>query len=156
MSGEEGRLRRRSVGEVEVGQQFGPLVVEVDRPRLVAYAAASGDHNRIHWDEAFARSVGLPDVIAHGMWTMGAAAELVADWVGDPAAVVDVRTKFTAPVVVPWEGSAQIEVRGSVKKVTPGEGGAPASALVDLAVTCGGEKVLTRAQALVQLAGDER
>ncbi len=154
MSGEEGRVRRRTVAEVEAGQEFGPLVVDVDRPRLVAYAAASGDHNRIHWDEAFARSVGLPDVIAHGMWTMGAAAELVADWAGDPAAVVDVRTKFTAPVVVPWEGGAKIEVRGTVKKVTSAAESAPASALVDLAVTCDGEKVLTRAQAVVLLAAD--
>ena len=114
----EAAASRRPASEVEAGQQFGPLVVEVDRPRLVAYAAASGDHNRIHWDETFARSVGLPDVIAHGMWTMGAAVELVADWAGDPTAVVDYRTKFTAPVVVPRTG----------------------------------EKVLTRAQALVHLA----
>ena len=77
-----------SVGAVSAGQELGPVVVDVDRSRLVAYAAASGDHNRIHWDERFARSVGLPDVIAHGMWTMGAACALVCDWVGDPGAVL--------------------------------------------------------------------
>ena len=146
----------REFSSVKVGDALPEKVIPLTRGDLVNYAGVSGDANPIHWDESIAKLAGLPDVIAHGMWTMGAAAELVADWVGDPAAVVDVRTKFTAPVVVPWEGSAQIEVRGSVKKVTPGEGGAPASALVDLAVTCGGEKVLTRAQALVQLAGDER
>ena len=92
---------RRRADAVTLGEEFGPLLVAVDRARLIAYAAASGDHNRIHWDERFARSVGLPDVIAHGMWTMGAAAELVARWAGDPTAVVGYRTKFTAPVVVP-------------------------------------------------------
>ncbi|MEP7161924.1 MAG: MaoC/PaaZ C-terminal domain-containing protein [Dermatophilaceae bacterium] len=142
-----------SVREIAAGQELGPVVVDVDRSRLVAYAAASGDHNRIHWDERFARSVGLPDVIAHGMWTMGAACALVCEWAGDSGAVLDYRTKFTAPVVVPYDGGARIEVRGVVAKVTVGTAEGPATAVVELTVTCAGEKVLTRAQARVRLGG---
>ena len=142
---------RRAVDAVVVGEELGPLVVPVTRERLIAYAAASGDHNRIHWDEPFARSVGLPDVIAHGMWTMGAAAELVASWAGDPTAVVGYRTKFTAPVVVPYAEGTQIEVRGRVKSLTADHPLGP-RAVVELVVTCAGEQVLSRAQATLALA----
>jgi acyl dehydratase len=119
----------------------------VDRARLVAYADASGDQNPIHQDEAFARSVGLPDVIAHGMWTMGAAVELVTDWVGDPGRVLSYSTRFTSPVVVPAEGGAQIDVSGVVRSVDD-EGG---RATVELQVTSGGTKVLGRAVVEVSL-----
>ena len=70
---------------VGVGETFGPGVVAVGRDTLVAYANASGDQNPIHQDEAFAKGVGLPDVIAHGMWTMGASSSVVARWVGGAA-----------------------------------------------------------------------
>ena len=86
---------------LEKGQQIGERRIEVSRADLVAYAGASGDMNPIHWNEAFARSVGLPNVIAHGMFTMGAAVGLVTEWAGDPGAVVDYQTRFTKPVVVP-------------------------------------------------------
>ena len=69
------------------------------------YAGASGDFNPIHWNPPFAVGVGLPDVIAHGMFTMAAAARLVTDWVGDPGAVVDYSVRFTKPVVVPDDDS---------------------------------------------------
>lgn len=147
-------MKRRPVGTVAVGEEFGPLVVQVDRARLLGYAAASGDHNPIHRDEGFARSVGLPDVIAHGMWTMGAAAELVAEWAGDPTAVIGYRTKFSAPVVVPASGAVAIEARGRVKSVSADAPGGP-RAVVDLTVNCGGEQVLNRAQATVALARSE-
>ena len=65
-------MSRRTFESVSVGDTFGPTEVAVERETLVAYANASGDQNPIHQDEAFAKSVGLPDVIAHGMWTMGA------------------------------------------------------------------------------------
>lgn len=133
------------VRSVAVGDELDPLVVPVDRARLVAYAAASRDHNRIHWDEAFARSVGLPDVIAHGMWTMGAAIELVSAWAGDPTAILSYTTKFTAPTVVPYDGGARIVVTGRVSKVADG------LATVDLTVTAGEERVLGRTQAVVRL-----
>lgn len=146
-------MSRRSAAEVVVGEEFGPLLVTVDRERLIAYAAAGGDRNRIHWDEAFARSVGLPDVIAHGMWTMGAAVEVVTRWVGDPTAVLDYRTKFTAPVVVPYLEGAEIAARGRVTSLHEQIPGRP-RAVVELLVTCGGEQVLSRAQATVELARD--
>lgn len=86
---------------LEKGQKIGERRIEVSRADLVAYAGASGDMNPIHWNEDFARSVGLPNVIAHGMFTMGAAVALVTEWAGDPGAVVDYQTRFSKPVVVP-------------------------------------------------------
>lgn len=71
------------------------------RATLVQYAGASGDFNPIHWNEKFAVEVGLPDVIAHGMFTMAEAIRVVTDWAGDPGAVVEYGVRFTKPVVVP-------------------------------------------------------
>ena len=86
-------MAARPLSEVSVGDVVGPVTVPVSRQTLVAYADASLDQNPIHQDEAFARSVGLPDVIAHGMWTMGASATVVTDWAGDAGRVtVDVTT----------------------------------------------------------------
>lgn len=131
---------------VAPGLELPPQTVRVDRERLVAYANASGDQNPIHQDEAFAKSVGLPDVIAHGMWTMGAAIELVADWAGDPTAVVSYSTRFTNPIEVPARGGAEIEVSGIVKKVDESSG----EVTVELSVTHQGTKVLGRALAVVR------
>jgi acyl dehydratase len=86
--------------DLAVGQDLGSRSIAVTRQDLVKYAGASGDFNPIHWNEAFASGVGLPGVIAHGMFTMGAAVQLVTDWAGDPAAVVDFQTRFTKPVLV--------------------------------------------------------
>ncbi|MFQ6173087.1 MaoC family dehydratase [Oryzobacter sp. R7] len=136
----------RQLSEVSVGEVIGPVTVPVSRGTLVAYANASGDQNPIHQDEAFARSVGLPDVIAHGMWTMGASGTVVSDWAGDAGRVVEFGTRFTKPVVVPAEGSS-IEVSGVVKAVDVESG----RVTVDLTTTCGGEKVLGRCVAVVVL-----
>lgn len=144
-------MTRRPAAGVVAGAEFGPMIASIDRARLRAYAGASGDDNPIHRDDEFARAVGLPGVIAHGMWTMGAAIEAVTDWVGDPTAVVDYATKFTAPVVVPATGAVTIEVRGRVKSVTLDPPSDP-RAVVELTVTCAGEQVLNRAQATVRLA----
>ena len=116
------------------------------RAALVAYASASGDQNPIHQDEAFARSVGLPDVIAHGMWTMGASGSVVADWAGDAGRVVEFGTRFTKPVVVPVDGT-ELVVQGVVKAVDAETG----RVTVDVTTTCGGEKVLGRCIAVVRL-----
>lgn len=140
-------MSRRSFDDVAAGDTFGPMSVAVGRDTLVAYANASGDQNPIHQDEAFAKSVGLPDVIAHGMWTMGATSSVLADWAGDAAAVVEYGTRFTKPVVVPADGSS-IEVAGVVKSVDEES----RTALVELTTTCGADKVLGRCQARVQLA----
>jgi acyl dehydratase len=137
----------RSAAEVAVGDQLGPVTVHVDRARLVQYAGASLDRNRIHWDERFAKEVGLPDVIAHGMFTMGAAVNLVSEWVGDAGRIVEYGVRFTNMVVVPYDGGADIEVSGVVKAVDPESG----RVTVELTVTSGGQKVLGRALAVARL-----
>lgn len=150
---------------LEKGQQIGERRIEVSRADLVAYAGASGDMNPIHWNEAFARSVGLPNVIAHGMFTMGAAVGLVTEWAGDPGAVVDYQTRFTKPVVVPnaygtaVEPSTTLTVSGVVGALNA----EARTARVDLAVTApdlsapdadpasaAPLKVLVKAQAVVR------
>ncbi|WP_432495358.1 MaoC/PaaZ C-terminal domain-containing protein [Kineococcus auxinigenes] len=133
--------------DVQVGDALPPARHEVTRADLRAYAEASGDRNPIHLDETVARSVGLPDVIAHGMLTMGLAGQSAAGWAGDPAAVLEFATKFTAPVVVPAQGAAVVEVAGTVAAVDAEH----RTATVDLAVTSAGVKVLGRARAVVRL-----
>jgi len=142
-----------TLSELTVGQDIGSRSIDVTRTDLVKYAGASGDFNPIHWNEAFATSVGLPGVIAHGMFTMGSAVQLVSDWAGDPAAVVDFQTRFTKPVPVSdttgtAEAGAVIEVSGAVGAIDADKG----TARVDLTVTCAGQKVLVKAQAVVRLA----
>ena len=120
-----------------------PQVFTITRADLVAYAGASGDHNPIHQDEAVARSVGLPGVIAHGMYTMALAARAVGEWFPG-AEVVSLGCKFTAPVVVPADGGVDVEIAGEAK---PGEDGLTTVALT---VTCGGQKVLGMPKAVVR------
>lgn len=115
----------------------------VTRADLVAYAEASGDHNPIHQDESVARSVGLPGVIAHGMYTMALAARAVETWFPG-AELVSLGCKFTNPVVVPAEGGVDVEVAGEPK---PGEDGLTTVALT---VTCAGQKVLGMPKAVVR------
>lgn len=121
--------------------------VTVDRARLVAYADASGDQNPIHQDEEFARSVGLDDVIAHGMWTMGAALDVVTAYVGgDPGRVLSCATRFTGMVVVPEGRTVEVQVEGSVKKADEDAG----TQTLEIVATCAGHKVLGRCQAVVR------
>ena len=120
-----------------------PKTYTVTRADLVAYAEASGDHNPIHQDEEVARSVGLPGVIAHGMYTMALAARAVADWFPG-AELVSVGTKFTAPVVVPAEGGVEVEVAGEAKEPVDG------LTTIALTVTSGGQKVLGMPKAVVR------
>jgi acyl dehydratase len=136
----------RSLSEVSLGDVVGPVTVPVSRETLVGYANASLDQNPIHQDEAFARSVGLPDVIAHGMWTLAASGTVVADWAGDAGRVVEVGTRVTQPVVVPVDGN-EIVVQGVVTAVEADTG----RVTVDVTTTCGGEKVLGRCVAVVRL-----
>jgi acyl dehydratase len=125
------------------GDTFETRTYAVTRDDLVRYAAASGDHNPIHQDQAVAESVGLPGVIAHGMFTMALAARAVAEWTGG-AEVVELGCKFTNPVVVPATGSADVVVAGTVKKVEDG------LATIALEVTSGGQKVLGMPKAVVR------
>jgi acyl dehydratase len=134
--------------EVEVGAELPAQSFPVTRATLVQYAGASGDFNPIHWNEKFATEVGLPDVIAHGMFTMAEAVRVVTDWVGDPGAVVEYGVRFTKPVVVPNdEKGALIEVSGKVAEKLDDN-----TVRVDLTATSDGQKVLGMSRALVRLA----
>jgi acyl dehydratase len=138
-----------SYDAVEVGQQLPTRSFPITRADLVRYAGASGDFNPIHWNAAFAASVGLPDVIAHGMFTMAIAVRAVTDWVGDPGAVVDYGVRFTRPVVVPDDGTgATLQVEGVVLSKLD-----PSGRLVQVELTArsAGEKVLGMARATVRL-----
>jgi len=136
-----------SYDDVEVGTDLPSQRFAFQRTNLVQYAGASGDFNVIHWNERIAKSVGLPDVIAHGMLTMAEAARVVTDWVGDPAAVVEYGVRFTKPVVVPDDGNgAVLEVSGVVAEKLEGR-----RVRVDLTATSAGEKVLGQSRAIVQL-----
>ena len=136
----------RSRTDAAAGDVLPGRTLHLDRAALVRYAGASLDRNPIHWDERFAQGVGLPDVIAHGMLTMGAAVQVVVDWAGDAGAVVSYGTKFVAPVVVAHDTGADVEIGGVVKTVD-GD-----LATIDLTATYQGAKVLGRAQAVVRLA----
>lgn len=140
---------------LEKGQQIGSTTVYVNRADLVRYAGASGDFNPIHFNERFATEVGLPGVIAHGMFTMSAAVQLVSDWAGDPSAVIDYQTRFTKPVPVDDPaGSNPGETPGTAIEITGAIGALDAearTARVDLSVLVAGTKVLVKAQAVVQL-----
>lgn len=135
------------LAELTVGQELARREVTVDRARLVRYAGASGDFNPIHWNERIATAVGLPGVIAHGMWTMGAASSVVADWAGDPGAVVDYQVRFTRPIPVPDPGAATVEVVAVVGALDAEAG----TVRVDLTVSVDGVRVLGKAQAVVRL-----
>lgn len=133
--------------EVEQGTELPTHSFPVRRADLVRYAGASGDFNPIHWNERTALAVGLPGVIAHGMFTMAEAVRVVTDWAGDPAAVVDYGVRFTRPVVVPDdETGTTIEVTGKVAAKLDDR-----RVRVDLTAVSSGQKVLGRAQAIVAL-----
>ncbi|WP_327681319.1 MaoC family dehydratase [Streptomyces sp. NBC_00467] len=137
-----------SYADVEVGTELPAQSFPVTRATLVQYAGASGDFNPIHWNEKFATEVGLPDVIAHGMFTMAEAVRVVTDWAGDPGAVVEYGVRFTRPVVVPNdEKGALIEVSGKVSALLDDK-----RVRVDLVAMSEGEKVLSMSRAVVQLA----
>ena len=140
-----GSASSTDLGAVEVGQTLPERTLPITRAMLVAYAGASLDRNPIHWDERFATGVGLPDVIAHGMLTMGSAVQVVVDWCVDAGRVVEYSTKFVAPVVVPHDTGAEVVLGGVVKKVEDGR------ATVEISATCEGKKVLGRALAVVRL-----
>jgi acyl dehydratase len=115
------------------------------RADLVRYAGASGDFNPIHWSDPAAAALGLPDVIAHGMLTMGTALRVVTDWAGDPGRVLSYTVRFTKPVVVPADAGAVVEFGGTVTAV------ADDVATVAVEATCDGVKVLGSAVAEVRL-----
>ncbi|MEU6576034.1 MaoC family dehydratase [Streptomyces sp. NPDC046805] len=134
--------------DVEVGTELPAQTFPVTRATLVRYAGASGDFNPIHWNEKFAKEVGLPDVIAHGMFTMAEAIRVVTDWAGDPGAVVEYGVRFTKPVVVPNDDKgAEIEVGAKVAAKLDDN-----TVRVDLTAMSDDKRVLGMSRAVVRLA----
>lgn len=130
-----------------VGDELPPQSFPVNRADLVRYAGAAGDFNPIHWNERFAVQVGLPNVIAHGMFTMAQAIRVVTDWAGDPGAVLEYGVRFTKPVVVPDDAAgASIEVSAKIGALLEDN-----RVRVDLTATSAGQKVLGRAVAVVRV-----
>ncbi|MCM1013445.1 MaoC/PaaZ C-terminal domain-containing protein [Brevibacterium sp. XM4083] len=132
---------------------IGDVVVETDIPlsraSLIDYAAASGDHNPIHWSERFATEVGLDGVIAHGMLSMAVVIAPIVEWLGDPGAVVDYRTRFSAPVLVPDAESGPPSTPTTSLHLTATVGAVDAAVgtlRIDAVVTAGDADVLSRTQ----------
>jgi acyl dehydratase len=129
---------------LSVGQELATKSYPINRELLKQYADASGDQNPIHQDEAFAKSVGLPDVIAHGMLTMALAGKYLSDISGS-AAVKEFSAKFIKPVVVPVNQEVELVVSGKVLEI---EGGL---AKIELTAMCGDVKVLGMAKGVIKL-----
>ena len=130
---------------MNVGDVVAQRRVRVERVNLVMYAGASGDFNPIHWNEGVARAVGLPDVIAHGMYTQAQLGRLLTDWLGDPGLILNFSVRFSSPVVVPDDGGAHVELPARIAAV---EGGV---ATVELSAVCDGAEVVTHATATVRV-----
>ncbi|MFC6019686.1 MaoC family dehydratase [Plantactinospora solaniradicis] len=123
-----------------------PRTYRITRADLVRYAGASGDFNPIHWSDRIATKVGLPGVIAHGMFTMALVGRAVTEWAGSPDAVVEYGVRFTRPVVVPDDDEGtEIEVTAVAR-----DAGEPGLTRLDLTATCLGEKVLAQARAVIR------
>jgi len=137
-----------SYDQTEPGTELAPRQYQVTRRDLVRYAGASGDFNVIHWNERIAKSVGLPDVIAHGMLTMALAGRFLTEWAGgDPGAITEFGVRFSAPVVVPDDDKgATVEVTGKVTERLDDH-----QVAIDVTARSNGDKVLTRARAVVRL-----
>jgi len=133
--------------DTQAGTEIPPRQYQVTRLDLVRYAGASGDFNPIHWNERTATSVGLPNVIAHGMLTMALAGRFLTEWAGDPGAVTEFGVRFSSPVVVPDDDKgALVEIAGVVTGKLDGN-----QVAVDITARSGDAKVLTRARAVVRL-----
>ena len=131
---------------MEIGTALSAQTFRVTRADLVRYAGASGDFNPIHWSDRIATKVGLPGVIAHGMYTMALAGRAVEAWAGLSGAVVEYGVRFANPVPVPDDDTgAEIVVSGLVKAITD-EG----YIRIDVTATCEGAKVLGQARALIR------
>lgn len=128
---------------IELGTVLPEHVFTIDRALLKAYADASGDQNPIHQNEEFAKSVGLPNVIAHGMLTMALAGKYVTDWAGGAAQVHEFSARFIKPVIVPASEKVELTVSATIASIEDGK------IRLDISATSGGVKVLGMAKALV-------
>jgi acyl dehydratase len=130
-------------GMIEVGTVLEERTFYLDRAMLKAYADASGDHNPIHHNEEFAISVGLPNVIAHGMLTMALVGKYVTDWAGDTGAVKEYSARFVKPVIVPEGKMVDLTVSATVAEINDDR------ISITLSATSAGVKVLGLAKAVV-------
>ncbi len=131
---------------VVAGTVLPEVRVPITRADIVRYSGASTDFNEIHFSDRHARAIGLSGVVAHGMWTMGAALRIVTNWCGDPGRVTEYFVRFTRPVVVPdTDEGVEVIVNAAVKDVSDGV------ATVSITATCGDEAVLGAARAQVRL-----
>lgn len=128
---------------IEIGTALPERVFELDRALLVAYANASGDQNPIHQNEEFALSVGLPNVIAHGMLTMALVGKYVTDWAGGSASVKEFGARFVKPVIVPAGQKVDLTVSATVAEINGDR------ISLTLSATSAGVKVLGMAKAVV-------
>jgi acyl dehydratase len=128
---------------IEVGTVLEEHIFYLDRAMLTAYADASGDHNPIHRDEEFAVSVGLPNVIAHGMLTMALVGKYVTDWAGGSTAVKEFSARFVKPVIVPADQMVDLTVSATVSEIVGDH------VSITLSATSAGVKVLGMAKAVV-------
>ncbi len=128
---------------IEVGTVLNERVFFLDRAMLKAYADASGDQNPIHQNEEFALSVGLPNVIAHGMLTMALVGKFVTDWTGGSAAVKEYSARFIKPVIVPADQKVDLTVSATVSEIDGDR------ISITLSATSAGVKVLGMAKAVV-------
>ena len=129
---------------IEVGTELPEKVFYLDRAMLKSYADASGDQNPIHQNEEFALSVGLPNVIAHGMLTMALVGKYVSDFAGGSANVLEYGARFTKPVIVPAGEKVDLTVSATVTEVSGGK------VSLSLSATSAGVKVLGMAKAVVK------
>jgi acyl dehydratase len=128
---------------IAVGTTLEEKVFFVDRALLKAYADASGDQNPIHQKEEFALSVGLPNVIAHGMLTMALVGKYVSDWAGGAAAIKEFSARFIKPVIVPANQRVDITVIGKIAQVSGDQ------ITIELSATSAGVTVLAMSEAVV-------
>ena len=129
-----------TVGEVLPSKSY-----IINRASLVSYANASGDQNPIHQDEDFAKSVGLENVIAHGMYTMGLVGQYVSSMAGSSSKVKEFSARFTKPVLVPAGVNVHLEVSATVVELTD------EVARLEITATCNEVKVLGMAKAVILL-----
>ena len=132
------------MNKIETGAELAPKTFKINRKLLVDYANASGDQNPIHQDEAFAKSVGLPNVIAHGMLTMALAGKYLSDISGSQN-VIEFSAKFIKPVAVPADTDVSLIVSGKVTEVAEG------IAKIELLAMCDEIKVLGMAKGVIKL-----
>ncbi|MFI5780404.1 fused (3R)-hydroxyacyl-ACP dehydratase subunits HadA/HadB [Nocardia sp. NPDC051570] len=143
-----GGTRALRFEDVAEGDELPPRIVKLTRGDLVNYAGVSGDPNPIHWSDEVVKRVGLDNVVAHGMLTMGLGGGFVTSWLGDPGAVKEYNVRFTSMVYVPADAPAEIEYTGKVKSTDP----ETRTAVVAITAKSEGRRIFGRATATVQLS----